>query len=382
MKDLEKVYNANSLITAFKKCKKNTSWKEPVQRYEANLLLNTYRLQQSLVSGTYQQGPTNEFDIHERGKTRHIKAIGIADRVVQRSTCDNLLLPALRPLLIYDNGSSLENRGVGFTRGRLYTHLERYYDEFGTNAGYILLIDYSKYFDNIQHDVFLNDIKPYFSKEAYDFIVGLIKNFEIDVSYMSDEEYIGCLNMLFNSLEYEKIDKSLMTGKKFMRKSMGIGSQVSQVAGAFYPHKIDNYCKCVKSIRYYARYADDSYIISPDKNFLKQMLVEITEIAARIGITINPKKARIETLDKFEFLKLHYSLLPNGRVRVRTTNETFRRERRKLLKLSKKLSTGKISLKDIADGHRSWRGGVEKYGNHYRIKKCDDYFKKIFNIEV
>lgn len=45
MSDLEKVYNANALILSFEKCKKNTSWKESIQKYEANLLLNTYNLQ-------------------------------------------------------------------------------------------------------------------------------------------------------------------------------------------------------------------------------------------------------------------------------------------------------------------------------------------------
>lgn len=382
MEDLEKVYNANSLIAAFKKCKSGTGWKEPVQRYEANLLLNTYRLQQAIKTLKYKQGPTNEFDRHERGKIRHIKAIGIADRVVQRSVCDNLLLPALRPLLIYDNSSSLKGRGVDFARCRIVAHLEKYYRKYGTNEGYILLIDYSKYFDNIRHDVFLEDIKPYFSPEAFEFIVGLIKNFEIDVSYMDDEEYSKCLDTLFNSLEDEKVDKALKTGEKFMAKSMGIGSQISQVAGVFYPHKIDNYCKCVKGIKYYARYADDSYIIAPSKDFLKQMLAEITELANSIGITINAKKTRIAPLTHFEFLKLHYSLQPDGKVKVRSTNESFRRERRKLLKLNKKLSLGKITLLDITNGHKSWRGSVERYGNHYRILKCDNYFKKIFNIEV
>ncbi len=382
MEDFEKVYNANSLIGAFKKSKSGTGWKEPVQRYEANLLLNTYHLQQDLKALTYKQGPTNEFNRCERGKIRHIKAIGVADRVVQRSVCDNLLLPALRPLLIYDNGSSLKGRGVDFTRRRMVAHLEKYYRKYGTNEGYILLIDYSKYFDNIRHDVFLNDIEPYFSAQAFEFIKGLIKNFEIDVSYMDDEEYSKCLDALFNSLEYESINKALKTGKKFMAKSMGIGSQVSQVAGVYYPHKIDNYCKCVKGIKFYARYADDSYIIAPDKGFLKKMLAEISGLASSIGITINLKKTRIAPLSNFEFLKLHYSLLPNGKVKVRSTNESFRRERRKLLKLNKKLSLGKITLLDIANSHKSWRGGVGKYGNHYRILKCDNYFKKIFNIEV
>jgi len=377
--DFEKVYNANSLIASFRKCSKGTIWKESVQRYEANLLLNTYDLQQQLKTKTYKQKPPYEFDLHDRGKVRHIKALAISDRVVQRSVCDNLLLPTLRPLLIYDNGASLKGKGIDFTRQRLYTHLEKYYKEYGTNEGYILLVDYSKYFDNIRHDTFLRDIKPYFSNNSFELIEYMVQQCRVDVSYMSEEEYEHCLDGVFNSLEYESIDKSLLTGEKFMAKSMGIGSPVSQIAGVFYPHKIDNYCKVVRGIKYYGRYEDDTYVIGRSKEFLAELLKEITKQAAELGITVNAKKTRIMKLTDFEFLKLHYSLKADGDIKVRTTNETFRRHRRKLPKWKHKLDSGEMGLEDIVNSHKSWKGSVAKYGNHYRIEKCDKYFNEIFN---
>lgn len=377
--DLEKVYNANSLIAAFRKCRKGTIWKQTVQQYESNLLINTYHKQQEIKTLTYKQGRPHEFNQRERGKVRHIKAISVADRVVQRSVCDNLLIPKLRPALIYDNGASLKGKGIDFTRRRIIAHLEKYYRKYGTNKGYILLVDYSKYFDNIRHDVFLRDIKPYLDDTAYQFVDGLIESFKVDVSYMSDEEYANCLNTVFNSLEYEHISKDLLTGLKFMGKSMGIGSQISQIAGVYYPHKIDNYCKIVAGIKFYGRYADDSYIIAPDKEFLTQMLVKISEIAREIGITINAKKTCILPLNNFHFLKLHYSLLPNGKVQVLSTNETFRRERRKLTKLFHKWQRGRLSYENIETGFKSWLGSVEKQGNHYRIEKIKNYYFELFN---
>ncbi len=376
--DLEKVYNANSLIRAFKLCKKGTAWKESVQSYEANLLLNTYHKQQEIATLTHKQKPPREFDKRERGKVRHIKAIGVADRVVQRSVCDNLLLPKLRPLLMYDNGASMKGKGVDFTRRRLVAHLEKYYRRYGTNKGYILLIDFSKYFDNILHEALLRDIKPYFDESSFKLIETLIESFKIDVSFMSDDEYAECLNTVFNSLEYESIDKNLLTGEKFMCKSMGIGSQISQIAGVYYPHRIDNYCKIIKRIKFYARYADDSYAMSDSKEFLINLLDEIEEIGKPYGIYINKKKTCILPLSNFHFLKMNYSLLPNGKVKVRSTNETFRRERRKLKKHYKKLLEGTMPFKDILEGYKSWRGNVEKFGNHYRIQKIDNYFKELF----
>ena len=82
-----------------------------------------------------------EFDVNERGKTRHIKSPSIRDRVLQRAVCDYVLEPVLYSKLIYDNGASVKGKGVEFTRKRLDKHLRDYYREHG-NKGYILVGDF------------------------------------------------------------------------------------------------------------------------------------------------------------------------------------------------------------------------------------------------
>lgn len=195
---------------------------------------------------------------------------------------------------------------------------------------------------------------------------------------MTDEEFGGCLDKIFNSIDYEKIASNQKTGKRFMAKSMGIGSQISQIAGIYYPHRLDNFCKIVKGLKFYARYMDDVYIIHNDKQYLKSLLVELQEIASSIGIFINNKKTRIEKLSNFNYLKLHYSLKDNGFVAVKTTNESFQRERKRLNKLKKKLDANAIPYADILNSYKSWRGSVKIYGNYYRLIKIDNYFNKLF----
>lgn len=382
MSQFETIVDANTLVESFRKCKKGVNWKTSVQRYDANLLMNTYSLQKSLREKTYDMSKPYEFDKCERGKLRHIKALTIGDRVVQRALCDNVVIPTLRPKLIYDNGASLKGKGVDFTRRRLVAHLEKFYREHHTNKGFILMMDYSKYFDNILHRVFLEDIERYFDEDTMWLIRKIMKGFEIDVSYLSDEEYATCENELFNSIKHEAIDKRLLTGEKMLAKSMGIGSQLSQIAGVYYPHNVDNYAKTILQLKLYARYADDSYAIHEDKDYLNQCLTELTQVAGQLGIHMNAKKCQVASLSSFSFMKMHYSLDESGNVHITMPNATFRRERVKLLKFKRKLDEGTMTLEDIHNSYLSWRGSVEQYDNHFRLEKIDDYFKSIFNMEV
>ena len=114
MKSLEKLSDANVLVDAFKKASAGSIWKSSVQKYEINLLRNIRKTQTELLNGSYQQGDFLEFELNERGHNRRIKALGIADRVVQRALCDNILMPELEKYMVYDNGASQKNKGVDF----------------------------------------------------------------------------------------------------------------------------------------------------------------------------------------------------------------------------------------------------------------------------
>lgn len=380
MKDMRSVYDANSLIDAFNKSKKGTAWKESVQRHEANLLRNVNKTQKELKDGTYEQMGFYEFDLNERGHVRHIKSMHISDRVVQRSVCDNVLVPELSKYLIYDNGASMEGKGIHFARKRLSTHLHKFYRKNKSNEGYVLLIDFSKFFDNIVHDGLIEEMrKKIGDKETMSFVEKLIDTFRVDVSYMTDDEYANCMNTLYNALEHAKMDKSKLTGEKFMKKSVGIGSQISQISGVYYPTRIDNYCKIVRSMKYYGRYMDDIYIIHEDKEYLKGLLNDIHGICDELGLFINPKKTQIVKLSHgFTFLKIKYTLTETGKVIERISKDSVLRERRKLKKLRKFLDEGKVSFEDVRNSYASWRGGVSHYDSYTILQNMDKLFDELF----
>lgn len=376
----ELLYDADSYIESFEKCKKESIWKASVQKYEMNLLRNINRQIKSLKNNTYKPLPFNEFTLTERGKTRQIKAVSIEDRVIMKILCENILTPQITKYLIHDNGASLKGKGLHFTRNRFETHVHKYYRKHGSNEGYILFMDFSKFFDNIQHKRLIDQYETKIEdKELINFIKLVIDSFKVDVSYMNDEEYNNCIDHIFNALDYSEIGKDILTGEKYMEKSIGIGSQISQISGLLYPHKIDNYCKIVKGLKHYGRYMDDTYVIHESKEYLKELLKEIEQICKEYGIFINKKKTQIVKMSKpFTFLKVRYMFTDTGKLIKRINKETVKRERRKLKKLRKKLDNGEIDYKDIETSYKSWRGNLKHYSSYHTLKNMDNLYNELF----
>lgn len=218
----EIVCDANNLYRAYKVSVKSSKWKESTQKFMMNFLRYIFEIQDDLINRTLQNGPTQEFELHERGRIRPITSIQIRDRIVRHSLCDEVLLPEVRKHIIYDNCASIKGRGISQQRKRFEIHLHKYYQLYG-NDGYILFGDFSKFYDNIIHEIAKRELLKLFNDDEFiDWLLTLIfKGFQIDVSYMSDEEYETCMIDTFNKLEYRNIPKEKLTGEKWMVTDTG-----------------------------------------------------------------------------------------------------------------------------------------------------------------
>ncbi|GAB6392442.1 MAG: RNA-directed DNA polymerase [Treponematales bacterium] len=307
---------------------------------------HVFETQRKLLAGESVQNGFVEFDLHERGKKRHIKSVHISERVVQKCLCDEVLVPLLSRPLIHDNGASLKGKGVHFALRRLSCHLSRFYRRNGfSNEGYALLADFSKFFDSVSHE----------------------KLFSLMDKEIQDPR-VRELTRRFVSVFGDGV-------------SLGLGSQVSQVAAVFFPNTLDHFIKERLRVKYYGRYMDDFYLIHADKEYLKYCLAEIKKVCASLSLRLNEKKTRIVKLSQgVSFLKGRYVLLPTGRILRIPDRESAARMRRKLRKFKRLVEAGEMDFSDLRAAYRSWRGNYRKRFNNrrYSISRMDALYNALF----
>lgn len=391
MKGMADVYSAEALIDSYEEIRKPIRWKNSVQLYGMNLLTNVSKTIAAHEAGTTEYHKGAEFTIHERGKIRHITPVPFPERVPIHAFVKVVLIPEIRPKLIYDNCASLKGRGIDMQRDRLAVHLHKYYMHHGTNKGYALFCDFSKYFDNIDHEILVEQLRKIFTDEdIIDEVKRILKLYRIDGSVMTDEEYVQCRDGVYDSKKYYARTEKIAP-ERYIEKSEGIGSELSQITGVYLPTPIDNYVKIVRSYKYYGRYNDDFYVIAETREELEELLLEIEKIAATLKLFLNFKKTRIVPLDKpFKFLKIRYRLTETGKVIRSYSSETFIREKRKLKKLKAKLMRGEIDFRTIELQYKGWRGHITRkknkkskhgkpiYSNYKSLRDTDRLYNELF----
>jgi len=355
-----------SLYLANKKSKRNVCWKASVQRYQMNLLRNLEETRAKLEKGQSITKGFVEFDTIERGKLRHIRSVHYSERVVQRSVCDNVLVPMLRRSLVYDNGACLKGKGVDRSINRLTAHLQQFYRANGfDNDGWAVLFDFSGYFDNILHSQCFEMYARAFSDQK---ILSLLRGFILPFGYA------------FGESNRQRVKPEVGAG--YTGKSLGLGSQISQITAVSYPNGLDHYIKQNLRVRWYGRYMDDGYMLFRSKAEAKEAIAKITSVCERLGIKINKRKTMIVKIKRgFKFLKVRHFLTETGKVVRKMCRESITRQRQRLKKFAKMIAQGKMDVKDAVMAYASWKGYALHRGGAAPVCVLDKLFRELFDVE-
>lgn len=341
MQEYKKVYDFGNLYNAYLKARKGKRWKDAAVKFEINLLEALLLLQKQLKAKTYTLSPYNVFTVYEP-KERLVMSNSYKDKVVQHSLCDNVLEPVLTKSFIYDNYASQTGKGTDFGLDRLKYFMARYYRLNGTADGWVLKCDVRKFFYNINHETLKRQLRK----------------------HITCKNTLWLCDMIIDSTEGEV--------------GIPIGNQSSQLFALLYLNDLDHYIKEKLGVKFYGRYMDDFYLISKDKEFLKQCLAKIKELLAELGLELNQKTNIFPLRSGIDFLGFHTYLTDTGKVIRKLRGGTKHKIRRRLSKMKGLYVQGRLPKKRIECSFNSVIGHA-RHGNCYHlIQDITSYYKELF----
>lgn len=321
---IEDIANNAALFKAYKRTCKGVMFKPSVQRYRLGVLFKNYEAKQRLLKGQDIRKGLISFWISERGKKRFIQSLHYSERLIQSAACTEILQPAFFKSLIKENSASQKGKGLKFANDLLVKHIQNALRTY--NNPYILIIDFKKYFENINQDIVIDFYKKHIKEpRLLNFFINAVKSYD---------------------------------------KGLGLGSEISQFNAISYINSIDYFIK--SKFRLYGRYMDDSYIIG-NKSKLKEFFEILKEKYRNYGIILSSSKTNITHIHTFGFLKTRYNI-DNGRIIRKPSRDSITRERRRLNR-QKKIN---ISDRDIKQSFNSWAGSMKR--RHAR--------KSVYNLKM
>lgn len=330
MTDFEKVVDFENMYRAYRKAKCGKGYKKSSARFNILALEGIHILIEQLKSKTYTISKYNEFKVYEP-KERIIQTTSFKDKVVQHSLCDNVILPRLEQIFIYDNCAGQRDKGTLFGLNRLSEQMLSFWKRY-RNDGYILKCDISKFFYNISHQQ-LKDIVEY--------------------HFGYDQDICWLCNLFIDSTD---------------GKGLPLGNQINQGLALLYIDGMDKLIKHELGIEFYGRYMDDFYLIHPSKQYLQYCLLTITEYLNTLDLTLNGKTQIFPFKNGVSYLGFHTYVSKTGTVIRKLKNQNKRNAQRKYRRMAAMVAAGKLPLEKLQTSYAAWENHIS-HGNCYGLEK-------------
>lgn len=239
--------------TIRKKCRN----KSEVYKFNLNLNQNILEILDKLNNCNYEFDKYRIFLIRDP-KYRLIMSEKVEDKIVNHLVAKYILLPAVDVSLIDSNVATRYNKGSGYAFKLFLKYSNKLFYE--NKEVYILKIDISKYFYNIDHELCISQLERKIKDEkSLDLIKKILNTtneeyINIEINEIIKKEINHVINLNISEYEKQKKIKELHSLPYYKyKKGLPIGNMTSQILAVFYLNEIDHYIKENLKFKYYIK---------------------------------------------------------------------------------------------------------------------------------
>ena len=360
-------------IMLFSALKRTKQRKNMLNFFEKNLHKNLLNLRDDIYYKKYVPQPSVCFIIN-KPKKREIFAAHFRDRIVHHLFY-NYTYELFNNTFIEDSYSCRVGKGTHYGIERLYKKIRQCSCNYAKTT-YVLKMDIKGYFMHINRKLLLKISENVLNKMRYKYVSKKEQNIkwndkiDYDLVFYLNKTIIllnPTINCIFKSKESEWNDlpksKSLFYSKE--GQGLPIGNLTSQLFSNVYLNILDQYIKRELKCKYYGRYVDDFYIVSNDKNELKQLVPQIRQfLIEKLDLNLNMGKTKLINIrNGVEFLGAY--IKPN---RIYISNDCLRRMNKQLYEIehygtNKDISCQINSFLGVLSHYKSYNIKLKLFGN-------------------
>jgi len=247
-----RVIDFQSLCEATRRAAQGKALSQAAVRFLVDLEPEIFKLQRSLVDGSYHPKPYQTFRIVDP-KPRIISAASFPDRVVHHSLCA-AMAPTFERLAIEDSFACMPRKGTqrAVKRGQAFCR----------GHPWALNLDIARFFETAKHEILSQLLCKYFAERK---LLNLCDRFI----------FMGAPGSLPG-------------------EGLPIGNLTSQHFANLYLMPLDRFIKQKLRVSGYLRYMDDLLLFGPDKATLKAWKLEIEAFAQeRLQLKLREKAERL-----------------------------------------------------------------------------------------
>lgn len=308
-----------SLWLAHQRASRNKSHRSEVLKFNLNPMGNLLHMMDVIRAGQYKPSSYRSFWIDDP-KRREIMALPYVDRIVHQWAVGEFYAPYYFPRFISDSYACIPGRGAhravdrvqGMMRQMRASNLDSYY---------IMKMDISKFFNNIDQQILFNIMERVIADSA---LVDLTHAFIFD-----NESDTG----------------------------IPIGNYTSQIFANIYLHELDTFVKYELRIKNYVRYMDDFVLLVHGRASAKWLFGVLEDyLWGHLRLRLNPKSRYYPSRQGLDFAG--YRIYEDYRL-------LRRRSKAKIKEIVHDFETGCDSQQRFVERTNAWHGHV-RHADSYR----------------